>query len=51
MPDQPSAPVNAARKFTNQQVGKIAQNLTTQSGDTVAGLTAILNAILAKPSA
>lgn len=37
--------------LTNQQLAQIASSLGDQSGDTSAGLTAILNAITAKPSA
>ncbi len=48
---QPNAAVNSARKITNERVGRIAQDLGSQSGDTSAGLQAILDAILAKPSA
>lgn len=48
---QPNAAVNSARKITNERVGRIAQDLGSQSGTTVTGLEAIRDAILAKPSA
>ncbi len=47
---QANSSVNTARKATNQQVGKIAQDLGTQNDDVVAALDAIATAINALPS-
>lgn len=55
MPDAVISPANAAvntaRKLTNQRVGTIAENLGSQSDDMTTALTAIKNAILARPAA
>ncbi len=48
---QQNSSVNTARKITNQQVGRIAQDLSTQGEDSNVALQAILDAITAKPSA
>lgn len=48
---QPNAAVNTARKLTNERVGRIAQDLSSQSDDMTTALQAVLAAIQAKPSA
>lgn len=47
----PPNSITTDRGLTNQQLAQLASDLPSQSDDTNAGLTAILNAILAKPSA
>ncbi len=48
---QQNSSVNTARKLSNERIGRIAQDITSQGTDTQTGLQAILDAILAKPSA